>query len=192
MNTIVLVSRNEGKFREIRKLVPDSFKLLTLSDIGCDAEIAETGISFKENALIKAQFVYDKFHYDSLADDSGLEVDALNGAPGVFSARYAGMNATDDANVAKLLDQMVGETNRKARFKTVLALILGGKKYFFDGEVNGSISLEASGSNGFGYDPVFIPDGFEQTFAELTPLIKNRVSHRGKAIQKMLEFLDNG
>lgn len=189
MTTIVLVSRNLGKFSEIRNLLPDSFILKNLDEIGCEEEIAETGITFQENALIKARYVYEMYHLNCLSDDSGLEVAALNGAPGVFSARYAGNNATDSTNVLKLLQELGNSLNRKARFKTVLALILDGKEHIFDGTVEGKIALKPSGSGGFGYDPVFIPDGFDATFSELSIDVKNNISHRGKALRKMLKFI---
>lgn len=189
MTTIVLVSRNLGKFSEIRNLLPDSFILKNLDEIGCKEEIAETGITFQENALIKARYVYEMYHLNCLSDDSGLEVAALNGAPGVFSARYAGNNATDSTNVLKLLQELGNSLNRKARFKTVLALILDGKEHIFDGTVEGEIAFKPSGSGGFGYDPVFIPDGFDATFSELSIDVKNNISHRGIAVRKMLKFL---
>lgn len=189
MTTIVLVSRNLGKFSEIRNLLPDSFILKNLDEIGCEEEIAETGITFQENALIKARYVYEMYHLNCLSDDSGLEVAALNGAPGVFSARYAGNNATDSTNVLKLLQELGNSLNRKARFKTVLVLILDGKEHIFDGTVEGKIAFKPSGSGGFGYDPVFIPDGFDATFSELSIDVKNNISHRGIAVRKMLNFL---
>ncbi|MBL0343236.1 MAG: RdgB/HAM1 family non-canonical purine NTP pyrophosphatase [Bacteroidetes bacterium] len=189
MNSIVLVTRSLGKFTEIRKLLPDSFILKSMDDIGCFDKIEETGSNFRENALIKAQFINDKYQLNSLADDSGLEVAVLGGAPGVFSARYS-KEGSDTENVKKLLKEMENSTNRKARFKSVLALILDGKKYFFEGEVSGKIALKSSGSEGFGYDPVFIPDGFNHTFAELSPDLKNKISHRGAAMKQLVNFLN--
>lgn len=191
MSTIVLVTRNLGKFREIRKLMPDSYNLLDLANMGCEQEISETGTTFSENALIKARYVHDQYKINSLADDSGLEVDALNGEPGVFSARFAGEGATDEMNVQKLLDKMRGQSNRKARFKCVLALILDGEEHLFDGSVEGQIALKAGGSGGFGYDPVFIPDGYDLTFAELPAELKNAISHRAKALKKLLDFMES-
>jgi XTP/dITP diphosphohydrolase len=189
MDTIVLVSRNPGKLSEIRNLLPDSFILKSLDDLGCYDEIAETGSTFRENALIKAKFVSEKYNVNTLADDSGLEVDALKSAPGVLSARFAGEKATDTENINKLLFEMRSSTKRKARFKTVLALNLNGKTHFFEGKVEGSIALNPSGSNGFGYDPVFIPEGYSQTFGELSSHVKNTISHRAAAIRQLAQFL---
>ena len=189
MNSIVLVTRSLGKFTEIRKLLPDSFILKSLDDIGCMVKIEETGSTFRENALIKAQFIHDNYHLNALADDSGLEVAILGGAPGVFSARYSEIGS-DAENVKKLLKMMGNSANRKASFKSVLALILDDKKYLFEGEVSGTIALKPSGSEGFGYDPVFIPHGFNQTFAELSPDLKNKISHRGAAMKQLVNFLN--
>lgn len=191
MTTIVLVTRNPGKLLEIRKLMPDSYVLKTLEDIGFTEEIEESGVSFRENALLKARFIHDRLKVNTLADDSGLEVEALGGEPGIFSARYAGKGSTDSQNIAKLLDKLKHFTNRKARFVTSIALILDGKHHFFDGEVNGEIASEPSGKGGFGYDPVFIPAGYDHTFAVLPAEIKNRVSHRAEAMKKLKLFLEN-
>ena len=191
MTTIVLVTRNPGKLLEIRKLMPDSYVLKTLEDIGFTEEIEESGVSFRENALLKARFIHDRLKVNTLADDSGLEVEALGGEPGIFSARYTGKGSTDSQNISKLLDQLKHFTNRKARFVTSIALILDGKHHFFDGEVNGEIASEPSGKGGFGYDPVFIPTGYDHTFAVLPAEIKNRVSHRAEAMKKLKLFLEN-
>jgi len=191
MTTIVLVTRNLGKLDEIRNLMPVGYNLVTLTEVGLWEEIEETGATFTENSLLKARFAHNKLNMNTLADDSGLETDALAGAPGVFSARYAGQNCSDKLNVDKLLYEMKEVSNRKAQFRTILTLILDGKEYLFEGTVRGSITLKPQGTNGFGYDPVFVPDGFDKTFAELPPATKNQVSHRGEAVRKMVHFLEN-
>jgi len=191
MTTIVLVTRNLGKLDEIRNLMPVGYNLVTLTEVGLWEEIEETGATFTENSLLKARFAHNKLNMNTLADDSGLETDALAGAPGVFSARYAGQNCSDKLNVDKLLYEMKEVSNRKAQFRTILTLILDGKEYLFEGTVSGSITLKPQGTNGFGYDPVFVPDGFDKTFAELPPATKNQVSHRGEAVRKMVHFLEN-
>jgi XTP/dITP diphosphohydrolase len=191
MTTIVLVTRNLGKLDEIRKLMPDSYNLVTLSEVGFKDEIEETGATFTENALLKARIAHNKLNMNTLADDSGLETEALNGAPGVFSARYAGNPANDEANVEKLLNELSGFTNRKAQFRSVLALILDGKEFVFEGLVKGSIAHKAQGTNGFGYDPVFVPDGYDKPFAEMPSETKNQISHRAEAVRKMVHFLEN-
>ncbi len=190
MTTIVLVTRNLGKLAEIRNLLPVGYNLVTLAEVGLTDEIEETGVTFAENSLIKARFVHIKLNMNTLADDSGLETEALSGAPGVFSARYAGEHCSDQMNVDKLLLKLSGVSNRKAQFRTVLTLILDGKEHLFDGTVTGSIAYKPKGTNGFGYDPVFIPDGFDKTFAELSAATKNQISHRGEAVRKMVQFLN--
>jgi XTP/dITP diphosphohydrolase len=166
--------------------------VLSLKDIGCDVDIPETGTTLEENALQKAQYVYDHYHIDCFADDTGLEVDALDGAPGVYSARYAGGEGHDsEANMTKLLHELGENNNRKARFRTVIALILQGQVHEFEGIVNGEIIRERRGGEGFGYDPIFQPDGYDETFAELGNDIKNTISHRARATQKLCTFLMN-
>ena len=164
-------------------------EILSLSDINCQEEIPETGDTLKENALIKAKYVKDKFGLDCFADDTGLEVDALNNAPGIYSSRYAGPNCDPEDNMQKLLQDLQGLKNRKAQFRTVIALILNGKEYYFEGVVKGEIIHQKKGSNGFGYDPIFKPIGYDKTFGELPEKIKNSLSHRAIATQKLVDFL---
>ncbi len=188
---IIFATHNKNKIKEISELIPLSYNLKSLSDIGCLNEIAETGQTMNENAGIKAQFVYDNYKMNCFSDDSGLEVEALNGAPGVFSARYAGEPKNDDNNIKKVLEELKNSTNRKAQFKTVIALILKGEKYFFEGIITGKISNDILGTNGFGYDPVFIPEGYNQTFAQMNFETKNKISHRAIAVKKLVNFLKN-
>ncbi len=186
---IVFATNNANKLKEIKDIVEDRFEILSLNDINCHEEIEETGNTFQENALIKAKHVKLKYGYDCFADDSGLEVEALNGEPGIFSSRYAGENGNSTANINKLLTNLQGAENRKARFHTVIALILNGETYYFEGTVSGTIIDDKRGGNGFGYDPVFIPDGYQKTFAEIEEKEKNRISHRAKATEKLIQFL---
>lgn len=188
---LVFATHNPHKLQEIKALLPGSILLSGLFEAGLADEIPETGQTLKENALIKAQFVAEKFKVNCFADDSGLEVEALNGEPGVYSARYAGPKKIDANNVDKLLKSMEGKTNRKARFKTVIALILDAETHLFTGEVHGKITHMPKGSNGFGYDPVFIPEGCNSTFAEMAAEEKNRLSHRARAVEKLVAFLGN-
>jgi XTP/dITP diphosphohydrolase len=202
---IVFATNNQHKLEEIRQILGNGFEVLSLQDIGCHEDIAETGSTLMENALQKANYVFRKYHYDCFADDTGLEVDALDGEPGVYSARYASMasdgSATgeshdSEANMALLLKKLGENNNRSARFCTVIALIqkIGGLecaymvKYFI-GTVEGEITRERSGCEGFGYDPIFRPEGYDLTFAEMGAEIKNKISHRAKATQKLAEFL---
>jgi len=188
---IIFASANQNKIKEIRALLPAHFEILGLKDIGIVEDIPETGKTIKENSLLKARFVKN-FIADStavFADDSGLEVEALNGEPGVYSARYAGAFKNDTANNNKLLQELKLKTNRKAQFITVITLILDGKIHYFEGIVKGTIAFEARGDNGFGYDPLFIPQGFRSTFAELSSETKNNISHRGIAVRKLVETL---
>lgn len=188
--TIVFATNNQHKLEEVRAILGDRFDIRSLDDIGCKADIPETGKTFSENALQKARFVKKYYGFDCFADDSGLEVAALDGAPGVHSARYASEAGHDsEANNAKLLEQMDGKTDRKADFKTVIAFIQGTDVHFFEGQVDGTIINERRGTNGFGYDPLFVPNGYEQTFAEMDPQTKNQISHRARAVQKFADFL---
>ena len=206
---IVFATNNQHKLQEIREILGASIEVLSLSDIGCHEDIPETGNTLEENALQKAQYVYDHYHVDCFADDTGLEVDALGGAPGVYSARYAAMAASgfpagvshdSEANMARLLRELANNNNRKARFRTVIALIQ--KKdvcpcgctsikeiHTFEGIVEGKIIRERRGGEGFGYDPIFQPEGYSQTFAELGADIKNHISHRARATAKLAEYL---
>jgi XTP/dITP diphosphohydrolase len=190
---LVFASSNKNKIREIKLLLPERFNLLDLPDVGVYEEIPEPGATIKENSFLKAQYVQRHLGDASrviFADDSGLEVDALGGAPGVHSARFAGVPTNDQANNAKLLKEMVNKTDRKARFITVITLIRNNEIYYFEGQVKGTIAHEPRGNNGFGYDPLFIPQGYRSTFAELSNEIKNSISHRGQAVKKLTDFLE--
>ncbi|HJH61201.1 MAG TPA: non-canonical purine NTP diphosphatase [Bacteroidetes bacterium] len=187
MKKLVFATHNAHKLQEIKALLKN-LEVISLTDIGCKEEIEETAETLEGNAKIKANYVTEHYHLDCFADDTGLEVEALNGAPGVYSARYAGENCSYQDNVNKLLSAMEGIENRKARFRTVIALNLEGHQYYFEGIVNGTIIKEGHGTGGFGYDPIFKPEGYEQTFAEMPLELKNRISHRGLAIAKLIDF----
>ena len=189
---IVFATNNEHKLSEIRAILGPQFEVVSLADIGCHEDIPETGTTLEDNALMKAEYIHDHYHIDCFADDTGLEVEALNGAPGVYSARYAGGAGHDSqANMNKLLAELGNNNNRKARFRTVIALILHGETTLFEGICNGDIIREKRGGEGFGYDPIFQPTGYEQTFAELGSDVKNHISHRARAVAKLAEFLKN-
>ncbi|MRH99914.1 non-canonical purine NTP diphosphatase [Kriegella sp. EG-1] len=185
---LVFATHNQNKLKEVQLLLPNHITLLSLDDIGCTEEIAETAETLEGNAKIKADYVTKNYGLSCFADDTGLLVDALNGAPGVYSARYAGEQKNDEDNINKLLKTLTNE-NRSAHFKTVIALNLNNESYFFEGKVFGTISKKKSGIEGFGYDPIFIPKEFKKTFAELPISIKNKISHRGKAIHKLITYL---
>lgn len=189
MRKIVFATNNKHKLDEIRKISDGKIEILSLSDIGCHDDIPETGATLEENALQKADYIKRHFGYDCFADDTGLEVDALNGAPGVFSARYAGESCDPEDNMDKLLRELNGVENRKARFRTVIALVLNGNTHYFDGVVHGEITSERRGAEGFGYDPIFVPDGHCKTFAELGNGEKNKMSHRAIGTRKLVDFL---
>ena len=196
MKTLVFASNNAHKLEEIRAILGNKFDVKSLKDIGCNVDIPETGTTFRENALQKARYVKEHFGFDCFADDSGLQVEALGGEPGVYSARYAVKNGRqvtagnkDDTNMDVLLEKLAGEENRKACFRTCIALIYEGETHFFDGVVEGHIITEKRGDGGFGYDPLFVPDGYEKTFAEMGNEVKNNISHRAKAVEKLAEFL---
>lgn len=191
MKDIVFATNNRHKLEEVRAIVGHVFNVLSLADIGCNEDIAETSQTFEGNALIKARYVHEKYGYDCFADDSGLEVQALENAPGVFSARYAGEPSDSQKNVAKLLREMEGIENRKARFRTCIALIYGGKESMFEGSIQGIIIKSQRGHNGFGYDPLFVPIGYDMTFAEMPAEEKNKISHRAIATKKLIEYLLN-
>lgn len=191
MQQLVFATNNAHKLTEVQAAVDGKIKLLSLSDIGSYDDVEETGSTFNENASIKSHFINSKYNINCFADDSGLEIDALNGEPGVYSARYAGEHGNHAANNSKVLKQLTGITNRNARFKTVISLIWDSKEYFFEGTVNGTIRTELSGTDGFGYDPIFQPDGHDITFAEMSLEQKNAISHRGRAVEKLVEFLNN-
>lgn len=198
---IVFATNNQHKLQEIRDILGSEFEIVSLKDIGCDVDIPETGNTLEENAMQKAQYVYDHYNLSCFADDTGLEVEALNGEPGVHSARYAeGTDHDSEANMAKLLRNLEGKDNRKARFRTVIALIQKQdvcpcgctsikKVNRFEGIVDGSIATEKHGTAGFGYDPIFVPEGYDKSFAELGESIKNGISHRARAVAKLEEYL---
>ena len=202
---IVFATNNQHKLQEIRQILGDRVEVLSLKDIGCDVDIPETGQTLEENALQKARYIYDHYHMDCFADDTGLEVEALDGAPGIYSARYASLESgaashDSEANMARLLRELKDKDNRKARFRTVIALIQKKdicpcgcssikQEHLFEGIANGEITTERSGAEGFGYDPIFRPDGFEHTFADMTAEQKNGISHRGRATAKLADYL---
>ena len=187
---IIFATHNLHKTEEVRAILGSNYQIRNLPELGCP-DIPETADTLKGNALQKAQYVVDHYHVNCFADDTGLEVEALDGRPGVYSARFAGEGCTYQDNVRKMLNEMHGMTNRKACFKTVIALILNGEQYFFEGRVDGQILTEQRGTDGFGYDPIFLPDGFDQTFAEMDAAAKNAISHRGRAMQQLKTFLSN-
>lgn len=187
---ITFATNNKNKLKEIQNLVPERFIINSLDDIGCKEEIPETGNTLKANASQKSHYILKKYQEDCFSDDTGLEIDALNGEPGVYSARYAGPRRNSNHNMDKVLENLNTIENRAARFKTVISLILEGKEYFFEGVCEGVITKEKSGTDGFGYDPIFMPIGFDRTFAEMTIEEKGIISHRGKAIAKLVDFLE--
>jgi len=188
---LIFATNNLHKLGEVQNLLGSKIKLSSLKDIGFIGEIPEDYETLKENALQKARYIYDRYKINCFADDTGLEIDGLNGAPGVYSARYAGPNCSFDDNIDKVLKELKDTKNRKARFRTVIALILDGKEYFFEGRVEGEILKERQGLEGFGYDPDFKPKGSGKSFAEMEKKKKNKISHRGLATQKLIEFLLN-
>lgn len=189
MKTLVFATNNLHKLEEVRDILGGSFRIASLKEIGCTDDIPETADTLEGNSLQKARYVKEKFGYDCFADDTGLEVEALGGAPGVFSARYAGPGHDSEANMQKLLKELERKTNRQAQFRTVVALLLDGEEYTFEGIVRGTILTERRGTAGFGYDPVFVPEGYAETFAEMGSEEKNRISHRARAVQKLADFL---
>ena len=186
---LVFATNNKNKVKEIKALLSESIEILTLLEIGCTEEIEETEDTIEGNAKLKADYITKNYGYDCFADDTGLEVDALNGAPGVYSARYAGENVTYEDNVQKMLKEMSEKTNRRSQFRTAIALNLKGEQFFFEGICEGEITKKKHGNDGFGYDPIFRPLGFKQTFAEMSLAEKGKISHRGLAVQKLIEFL---
>lgn len=190
MKRLVFATNNAHKLEEVSAILGDKIELLSLKDINCQTDIPETADTLEGNALLKSSYIFQNYHLDCFADDTGLEVEALDGAPGVYSARYAGGEGHNaEANMLKLLHEMESKENRKAQFRTVISLILDGKKYLFEGVIKGEIIKEKRGDSGFGYDPVFVPEGYNQTFAELGNDIKNRISHRALAVNKLCDFL---
>jgi XTP/dITP diphosphohydrolase len=186
---LVFATNNNHKLKEVKQLLPDSIEVLSLKDIDCEDEIAETGSTISDNAFIKARYIYEKFGMNCFADDTGLEVDALDGRPGVFSARFAGPACRSEDNVKKLLTELKGIENRKANFRTAICLMIDGVATSFEGRVDGVITNDESGDKGFGYDPVFLPNGFDKTFAQMTDEEKNAISHRGVAVRKLVDYL---
>ncbi len=186
---ICFATHNQHKVAEIGKLLGGEIEVISLDDLGVTRAIPETGATLEENALIKANFVYQNYHIPCFADDTGLEVAALHGAPGVYSARFAGEPADNEKNIDKLLGLLAGETNRQARFRTVVALVQKGGQHLFEGTVAGEITTARRGSRGFGYDPVFLPKNFDRTFAEMSMEEKNAISHRAQAVSKLIAFL---
>ncbi len=189
MRKIVFATNNLHKLSEAKALLENIFDVVSLKELGFEGDIPETGETLAENASQKSHFIFERYGVDCFADDTGLEVDALSGDPGVYSARYAGEQASYEENVTKLLQKLKGEPQRKARFKTVISLILDGKEFQFEGSVDGRILERRSGNSGFGYDPVFLPDGYTESFAGMSAELKNRISHRGKAVEKLVSFL---
>lgn len=189
---ICFATNNAKKIEEVKAALGSSFEIVSLQDIGCHVELPETGDTLDYNAFEKARYVKVNYGVDCFADDTGLEVDVLNGAPGVYSGRFAGEPRSDERNISLLLQKMKGKTDRKARFRTVIALLLDGKEYAFEGIAEGEILDEKIGNSGFGYDPIFKPTGYERTFAELTLAEKNEISHRGKAVKSLISFLTSG
>lgn len=185
----VFATNNAHKLEEVTAILGDKIELLSMKDIHCHADIPETADTLEGNALLKARYIFENYNMDCFADDTGLEVEALNGAPGVYSARYAGDAHNSEANMRKLLQDMEGIENRKAQFHTVFALIINGKEHLFEGIVKGEITKHRCGSSGFGYDPVFIPEGYTQTYAEMGNTLKNKISHRALATNKLCNFL---
>ena len=186
---LVFASNNKNKILEIQSILPDTIKILSLDSIGCHEEIPETAETIEENAILKANYVTRNYGYDCFADDTGLEVDSLNGEPGVYSARYAGEQRNADDNMNKVLERLSDKNDRRAQFKTVIALNLNGKQHLFTGIAKGEITVEKTGNQGFGYDPIFKPEEYRETFAQLSLDIKNKISHRGKATQQLINFL---
>lgn len=190
MKNIVFATNNKNKLREIRYIVGSKYNILSLSDINCHEDIPETADTIEGNALLKVRFVKEKYGYDCFADDTGLEVEALDNRPGVYSARFAGEDCNSENNINKLLSELEGIENRKARFRTVIALIKGETEEEFEGVICGNISHERHGEGGFGYDKVFVPENYEKTFAEMLPEEKNSISHRAKATRLLIEYLN--
>ena len=186
---LVFATNNRHKLDEIRAILGDKIELLSLNDINCHDDIPETADTLQGNALIKAKYIYDKFGMNCFADDTGLEVDSLNGEPGVYSARYAGEDCNPESNMKKLLNNLAGKNDRSAQFRTVIALIIEGEEKLFEGCVKGCISCEKMGDAGFGYDPIFIPEGYSESFAQMSSDMKNSISHRYRATEKLCKYL---
>jgi XTP/dITP diphosphohydrolase len=191
MQQLVFATNNAHKLEEVQAKAGDHIRLVSLDDIGCHDDIEETGLTFNSNASIKSHYIYERYNQNCFGDDSGLEIDALNNEPGIYSARYAGKHGDHEANMDKVLNKLEGVKNRRARFRTVISLIWNGDEHFFEGTVQGTIRTERSGDAGFGYDPIFQPDGYDITFAEMSLEEKNRISHRGRAVDELVAFLQS-
>lgn len=191
MTKLVFATNNQHKLRELQQILGNSIELLSLNDIDCTDEVPENQETLEGNAAEKAFYIYNKFGYNCFADDTGLEIDALNGAPGVYSARYAGEEKSAANNMAKVLREMEKINSRKARFRTVISLVIDGQEKQFEGIVEGEILRKAQGNEGFGYDPIFMPDGYDESFAEMSAEAKNKISHRGRAVEKLVDYLKN-
>ena len=191
MKKIIFATNNRHKLEEVTAILNEKVKIVSLSDIGCTDDIPETAETLEENAVLKATYVSERFHLDCFADDTGLEIEALEGRPGVYSARYAGEPSNSVNNMLKVLKEMEGQTNRSARFRTVISYIENGISHYFEGIINGQIAYEPKGNAGFGYDPIFIPEGYTKSFAELSPEIKNSISHRALAVKKFAEYFED-
>lgn len=189
--SLVFATNNAHKVEEVESLLPEFFRIKSLRSIGCEEDIPENEPTIAGNAIAKAQYVFDRYHIDVFAEDTGLEVDALNGDPGIYSARYAGPDRDSKANIELLLKNLEGHENKRARFRTCMALILDGQTHIFEGIVEGTIQSKMAGQEGFGYDPVFVPEGYTTTFAEMTIKEKSKISHRSRALSKLIEFLLN-
>ena len=187
---LVFATQNEGKYNEVKKLIPSVISLLSLDDLNFCGEIEETGKTLKQNAKIKSDFIYKNYNTNCFADDSGLEIDSLKGLPGVYSARFAGNNCKSQDNIEKVWRLLAGYKNTNAKLKSVFSLNINGKTFFFEGKIEGKIIFDQRGQNGFGYDSIFIPNGHKKTFAELDLIEKNKISHRSKALKKLIIFLD--
>jgi len=188
---LVFATNNANKLSELKALISSRIEILSLKDINCNEELPETNPTLEMNALQKAKYVYDNYGFNCFADDTGLEIDALGGSPGVYSARYAGQDCSEEDNMKKVLCKLEKEKNRNAKFRTVIALILNGNENIFKGECNGRITKTKSGVEGFGYDPIFMPDGYEITFAEMSKQNKGVISHRGRAVKELISFLNS-
>ena len=188
---IVFATNNPNKLKEIQSLIPKEIEIISLNEIGCNEDIPETGDTLEANAFQKAHYIKDNFNFDCFADDTGLEIDELNGDPGVYSARYAGSERNANANMNKVLNELKGKKNRKAQFRTVIALTLNNEEHLFEGEINGHISDIKQGNEGFGYDPIFIPENDIRSFAQMSMQEKGAISHRGRAVKKLVAYLKN-
>ena len=189
---LVFATNNKHKLQEVRDILGNRVEVLSLADINCNDDIPETADTLDGNALIKARYIYEKYNVNCFADDTGLEVEALDGAPGVYSARYAGEGHDSEANMAKLLENLTGKSNRAAQFRTVIALIIDGEEKLFNGIVKGEITEEKRGDSGFGYDPIFVPEGYSQSFAQMDSVAKNSISHRYRATKELSDYLKSG